>query len=192
MRLIPASAPAPVLPRRRQVLYASAYAAAAFAMLTLTLVGMYLEARSGQRALWLSENNIPLTQPNMLFGTLLIGAVTAQWAVYSIARDDRGHAYLAIAITLLMGLAFINQTWFLMTEVGLGMAQAEGPYFYAVVGSHLAMLIAAIGFFAITGLRALGGSWSSRNPDAVSAAALFWHVNVAVYAVVWLAVYIMK
>jgi heme/copper-type cytochrome/quinol oxidase subunit 3 len=192
MRLIPATAPAPVLPRRRQVLYGSAFAAGGFAIMILSLVGLYLEARSGQRSLWLSENAIPLTQPNVMFGTLLIGSVTAQWAVYSLARNDRGHSYLALAITLLMGLAFINQTWFLLGEIGLGMNQAEGPYFYAVVGSHLAMLGAALAFWAVTGVRALGGSYSSRNPDAVSAAALFWHVNVALYAVIWLAVYIMK
>jgi heme/copper-type cytochrome/quinol oxidase subunit 3 len=79
-----------------------------------------------------------------------------------------------------------------MTEVGLGMNQAEGPYFYAVVGAHLAMLIGGLIFVALTAVRALGGSYSSRNSDAVSAAALFWHVNVALYSVIWLAVYIMK
>ena len=192
MSLIPADAPAPVLPRRRQVLFGTAFAAAGWAILILTLVGLYLEARSGQRSLWLSENNIPLTQPNVQFGTLLIGAVSAQWAVYSMRRDDRGHTYLALAITMMMGLAFINQTWFLMGEVGLMMSQAEGPYFYGVVGAHLAMVGAAILYLAVVTLRALGGNFSSRNTDAVSSAALFWHVNVALYSVLWLAVYIMK
>jgi len=54
------------------------------------------------------------------------------------------------------------------------------------------MLGAALVFLALTGFRALGGSYSSRNSDAISAAGLFWHVTVALYAVIWLAVYIMK
>jgi heme/copper-type cytochrome/quinol oxidase subunit 3 len=192
MSLIPATAPAPVLPRRRQVLFGTAFASAGFAILILTLIGLYLEARAGDRALWLSENNIPLTQPNVQFGTLLIGSVMAQWAAYSISRDDRGHTYLALGITILTGLAFINQTWFLLSEVGMLVTQAEGPYFYAVVGSHLAMVGAALLFLGAVTLRALGGNFSSRNSDAVSAAAMFWHVTVALYSVLWLAVYIMK
>jgi heme/copper-type cytochrome/quinol oxidase subunit 3 len=76
--------------------------------------------------------------------------------------------------------------------VGLGLRQAEGPYFYSLIGSHLAMLGAALLFVAVTAVRALGGSFSSRNSDAVSATALFWHATVALYGVIWLAVYIMK
>jgi len=44
----------------------------------------------------------------------------------------------------------------------------------------------------LMGIRTLGGQFSSRLPDGVSAAALFWHVSVALYSVLWLAVYIMK
>ncbi len=72
------------------------------------------------------------------------------------------------------------------------MAQPEGPYFFAAAGSHLAICIAAIAFLAVMTFRALGGQYSQTYPDGVSAAALFWHVNVALYTVLWLAVYIMK
>ena len=52
--------------------------------------------------------------------------------------------------------------------------------------------VLALGFILLMAFRALGGQYSARLPDGISAAALFWHVNVALYAVVWLAVYIMK
>lgn len=192
-RLIPnETAPAPI-PRRRQLLFGASFASAGWAMLILTLLGTYLAVRSGDRTLWLNGKNIPLTQPNVQLGTLIMSSVMIQWAVHSIARDDRGHAYLALGITSLMGLAFLNQTWFLYTQTGIRLAaDKEGAVFYALTGTHLAMVACAVIFVALMSIRALGGSFSSRYPDGLSAAALFWHVTVALYTPIWLAVYIMK
>ena len=192
MSLIPAQITAPVLPRRRQLLFGTAFACVAASMFLLALVGAYLEARSGSRATWLADNVIPLTQPVMQLATLLMGAITAQWAVWAVARNERGQAYLALGITLLMGLAFLNQTTFLWERVGLSMSQPEGPYFYAVTGGHFAMVVAAVLFLLLMAVRALGGQYSASLPDGLSAAAMFWHVTTALYSVIWLAVYVMK
>ena len=113
-------------------------------------------------------------------------------AISGSQRWPRWLGYYLFTGMLVSGLAFINQTWFLLGQVGMMLSQAEGPYFYAVVGAHLAMAGAALIFLAVDTLRSLGGNFSSRNSDPVSAAALFWHVNVALYSVLWLAVYIMK
>jgi heme/copper-type cytochrome/quinol oxidase subunit 3 len=191
MSVIPAGVAASSPPRRRQVLFGTAFAAAACAMLIIALVGAYLEARSAS-VTWLNASNIPLTQPTMQLFTLLMSAVTVQWVVYAIARDNRSHAFLASAITIVLGLAMINQTWFLFTQIDLPMASAEGPYFYAVTGAHLAMVGAAILFLGLNTLRALGGAMSSEYPDGLSASALFWHVTVALYGVIWLGVYVLK
>ena len=53
-------------------------------------------------------------------------------------------------------------------------------------------LIAGLIFIVLMGFRALGGQFSSRQPDGISAAAVYWYACVAVYALVWVAVYIMK
>ena len=192
-RSIPNEAAPAAIPRRRQLLFGASFGAAGWAMLILTLLGAYLAVRSGDRTLWLNGKNIPLTQPNVQLGTLIMSSIMIQWAVYSIARDDRGHAYLALGITALMGVAFLNQTWFLYTQTGIRLAaDKEGAVFYALTGSHLAMVGCAVIFVALMSIRALGGSFSSRYPDGLSAAALFWHVTVALYTPIWLAVYIMK
>lgn len=191
MALIPATLTAPPLPRRRQLLFGTAFAAVGVGMFELALVGTYL--RSARRtATWLTENVIPLTQPNMQLGTLVLGSIFIQWAVWAIARNERGQAYLGLGLTLLMGAAFLNQTTFLWKTVGLRMAQQEGPTFYAATGAHFAIVGIAMAFIVLMGIRTLGGQFSSRLPDGVSAAALFWHVSVALYSVLWLAVYIMK
>lgn len=192
MTVIPADLAAPRLPRRRQLLFGTAFVAAGVAMLELALVGMYLTERTAHAGTWLSENAIPLTQSNMQLGSLVLGSIFIQWAVWAIARDVRWQAYTGLGLTLLMGFAFLNQTTFLWKITALKMAQAEGPTFYAVTGTHFAIVIAAMAFIALMAIRTLGGQFSSRLPDGVSAAALFWHVSVALYAVIWLAVYIMK
>jgi heme/copper-type cytochrome/quinol oxidase subunit 3 len=192
MSVIPADVAPSVPPRRRQLLFGTAFAAAACAIFLLTLVGSYLEARHGAGSQWLSQNTIPLTQPTMQLFTLIMSSFCVQWVVYAIARDNRTHAYLAAAVTLILGLAVINQTWFLYTQVGLPLTSQEGPLFYAITGGHLAMLGAAILFLGLNTLRALGGAMSSRYPDGLSAAALFWHVTVALYGVIWLGVYVLK
>jgi heme/copper-type cytochrome/quinol oxidase subunit 3 len=184
--------PAPSMPRRRQLLFGTAFVAGACAMFILTLLGLYLQLRSGNRAVWLKNNTLQLTQPNVILFTLLMSSVTAQWATYSIARDDRPNTYLASGMTMMFGLAAIVQTWFLYDLTGIKVAQLEGGVFYALTGAHLAMLIGALAFFALMTLRSFGGSFSSRYPEGFSAATLFWHSTVALYTVVWLAVYIMK
>jgi heme/copper-type cytochrome/quinol oxidase subunit 3 len=64
--------------------------------------------------------------------------------------------------------------------------------FYAVTGGHIAMAVIAMVMVVFVAFRALGGQYSSRNPDGVAAAAVFWDAMVAVYAVIWVGVYIMK
>ena len=186
-----AAVPAP--PRRRELLFGTAFASAGVVMVLVTLIGAYLNARSAAPvATWLAKNAIPLTQPNMMMATLAMSAVTMQWAVWSIDRDDRGHTYMALGVTLLLGAAYLNQVSFLYSEVKITMAQLEGPLFYATTGTHVAMVIGAMVFLVLMGFRALGGQFSSRQPDGIGAAAVFWHATVASFVLVWVAVYILK
>lgn len=108
------------------------------------------------------------------------------------SNNDRVNTALALGVSLLFGAAFLNQSVFLFTVAGVTLAQPEGKLFYAVTGAHMAMVIAAMVFVVFVAFRALGGQYSSRNPDGVSAAAVFWDAMVAVYAVVWVGVYVMK
>ena len=191
MSVIPADLAPPVLPRRRQLLFGTAFASLAVSVFVIALLGRYLEARSGAET-WLADNTIPLTQPVMQLATMLMGAITIQWAAWAIARNARGQAYLAFGITALFGAAFLNQTTFLWNRVGLAMTQPEGPYFYAVTGGHFALVIAAVVFVLLVAFRCLGGQYSATLPDGPAAAAMFWHVTTVLYAVIWLAVYVMK
>ena len=193
----PALAPPPEPPRPRVVLVGTAFTAAAVAMGLLALVGVYLAVRADAIAggqTWLPEEAvIPLTPPNMSAVTLIMSAVTVQWAVYSIANNDRINANVAMGLTLLFGFAYLNSAAYLYTQMGLGISDSiAGLLIYAVSGTHIAVTIGAMVFLMVMGFRTLGGQYSSRDQEGVAAAALFWHVTVALYLVIWYAVYITK
>jgi heme/copper-type cytochrome/quinol oxidase subunit 3 len=184
--------PAHTAPRRREMLFGTAFATSGVVVLMLTLVGAFVAARNAAGADWLASNTIPLTQPNMMMAALALSVVMMQWAVYAINNDDRPSTYVALGATLLLGTAFVNQTIFLWKLVEITGDQPEGPLFYAVTGAHVAMVLAAMVFLLFVAFRALGGQYSSRNPDGIGAAAVLWDAAVAVYVVIWVGVYIMK
>lgn len=193
-----ASVAPPAEPRRpRVLLVGSALGASAAAIAIVALTAAYAQLRADAIAegdTWLPEGvSIPLTPSNMIFITLLMSGVTMQWAVYALRNHDRPHAYFALGITALFGIASINATAYLYTQTGLVVAsQPQAVLIYTITGMHLAMLVVALVFAAVMGLQALGGQLTGRGAEGMSAAALFWYVTIAVYSVVWYAIYITK
>jgi heme/copper-type cytochrome/quinol oxidase subunit 3 len=193
-----ADAPAPT-PRRPRVLFiGAALAAVVSALAILTMLAAYLSVRAGILAdgaeTALPEGvSIPLLPGNMNMGTLVMSAITASWVVYALRNLDRVHAYLALGLTLLFGVAFITQTVFLYTEMGFVAADSiQAVLVYAVTGGHIAMTVGGMLFLAVLGFHALGGQLTGRDAETMSAAVLYWYVTVALYSVIWLAIYVTK
>ncbi|WP_208027517.1 cytochrome c oxidase subunit 3 [Rhabdothermincola sediminis] len=189
--------PAPPLQRPRVLMVASGFASAAALMLFGGLLGIYLTRRAELLQAgdtWLPEGvTIPLQQPNVMLFTLLASAITMQWAVYAVARDDRVNTYIALGLTFVFGIAYVNMQSYLYTLMKFDViANQQAVLVYTITGAHLAMLVAAMIFTAVMAFRALGGRETSRQHDGVSAAALFWHAMVVAYAILWYAIYITK
>jgi heme/copper-type cytochrome/quinol oxidase subunit 3 len=186
--------PAP-LARPRVVVVGTALVSAGVLALFAGMVGVYLHLRAeAGRGTWIPEDAFfPLQQPNVMLLALLMSSVTMQWAVYAIKKDDRPQAYLALGITELFGFAVLNMAAYLYSIMNLDIETGSMAVMtYTITGAHLVALIAAMVFTALMAFRALGGQFTSRQHDGVSAAALFWHVQVVVFAVIWLAIYITK
>jgi cytochrome c oxidase subunit 3 len=189
--------PAPPVQRPRVLMVGTAFTAAAAAMALLTMLAVYLAERAEVLAVgdtWLPDGvTIPLTQPNIMMGTLLMGVISIQWAVYAIARDDRVNAYLALGLTFVFGIMVVVMTSYLYSLMGLDVAaNPQSVLIYSITAGHLVFLIATMVFLALMSIRALGGQFTSRQHDGVSAAALAWDVQTAVFFVIWLAIYITK
>ena len=186
------SIPANERPGRPDVLFATAFVSAGTVVALLALLGAYMAERSSIGAEWLSGNTIPLTQPNMQMVALAMSVFTVQWAVWSMRHNDRSASALALGVTFILGAAFINQSIFLFKLIGITQAQPEGPLFYTITGSHIAMAVVGMCMIVLIAFRTLAGHYSPRNMSALSATALFWDSMVAVYAAIWIAVYVMK
>jgi heme/copper-type cytochrome/quinol oxidase subunit 3 len=193
-----ATAPPPDPRRPRLLLIGSAFGSVASALVVLSTFAVYLQLRGD----YLAEGGtgaapddfvLPLTPGGMGMVTLLMSLVTAAWAVWSLRRDDRPHAYLAVGLTLLFGIAFINVTVYLYQQLNLAPTDSGvAALLYIVTGSHLVMVVVGMVFLAAMGFQSLGGQLTGRDADGMSAAALYWFVTVAVYAVIYYGIYITK
>ena len=188
---------APPVQRPRVLVVGTAFASAATIMTFVALIGIYLTQRAsiiGAGDTWIPKGStIPLQQPNTMLFTLLMSAVTMQWAVHAIANNDRTNAYLALAITLFFGFCTVVMTWYLYGLINFDIsANSQSVLVYTITGLHLMVLVVAMLFISLTALRALAGSFDARQHDGVTAAALFWYAMVLVYALIWITIYVTK
>jgi len=190
----PALAAPPAPARPRVLLVGTLLGSAAMVMAYAGLIGTYLALRASSSGPWLPETvTIPLSPPNMAAVTLLMSVVTIHWAHQAIRNDDRPNSYVALGLTLVFGLAFINSAVYLFTQMGatIGGSTVE-LLLFAIGGFHIATVIVGIVFVALVAFRTLGGQYSGRDSEGLAAAALYWDAAVVVYLVSWLAVYVTK
>jgi heme/copper-type cytochrome/quinol oxidase subunit 3 len=189
--------PAPILQRPRMLVVGTAFASVSAAMVLVGMIGIYLMERAavvGAGADWLPEGSVlPLTQPNVMMGGLIMSSITVQWAVRAVRNDDRVNSYLALGLTLLFGIGYVNMLAYMWSKAGLDIdADLQSTLIYTITGTHMAMAIAAMVFVALMAFRALAGGYDARQYDGIAASALFWHVMVAMYFVIWLAIFVTK
>jgi len=189
--------PAPAVQRPRVLVVGAAFAAGAAIMVFIGLIGIYLAQRADTLATadtWLPQGlTIPLQQPNTMLFTLAMSCVTMQWAVSSVANDDRVNSYLALGVTLVFGFATIVMTSYLWGLMGADItASSQAVLIYSITGAHILMLVIAMIFVALMAFRALAGGFNSRQHDGITAAALFWYATVAVYVLIWITIYVTK
>ena len=191
VELMDALPPAPEAPRRgRVVLVGTLFAIAAGVMLLGALLASYFSVRDVAQAAgepWPPEDVVLPNVPLFIgYLTLLMSSVTAQWSVSALAARDRRSMYVAVGLTLVLGLAFVNALSFSWGQLGL--AAGSGRYantVYAVTVTHLLVVIVAHVGLVVMGFRALGGQFSPRHRELVSAAVAFWHFSTLIGLVVW-------
>lgn len=188
--------PAPAPARPRVLLVGTALATMGTLMAFAGLIGLYLSVRAdtlASGATWLPDgSNIPLTPGSMAFATMLLSGVTMWWAVDAVGKNDRQSAYLALGLTIFFGVAVINATSFLYTQMDLPVTSTPGVFIFTVTGAHLAMIIVGLVFAAVMTFRTLGGDYHGRDREGLTAATMFWYATIAVHAVIWLAIYVTK
>lgn len=188
---------APPVQRPRVLVVGTAFASAAAIMTFVALLGIYLTQRAsiiGAGDTWIPKGSIiPLQQPTTMLFTLLMSAVTMQWAVHAIANNDRINAYLALAMTLFFGFSNVVMNWYFYSLIKFDIsANSQSVLVYTISGLHLVLLVVAMLFIALMAFRALAGSFDARQHDGLTAAAVFWYSMVLVYVLIWITIYVTK
>ena len=189
-----------VAPRRRTLQVGTGFAGAAVLMYFGGLLGVYFSERADFLRANPGESWIPsgvrveLTAPTVMAWTLLLSVVTMQWVVHATKRDDRRHTLIALVVTAAFGVAVINQTAFQYRQMGLTIdgGSLAAPLIYTISGSHLALIVVALGYLFVMAVQALTAPATSVHLDGMSAAAMLWHVMVFVYLVIWVGLFVTK
>jgi heme/copper-type cytochrome/quinol oxidase subunit 3 len=186
----------PPPPARPNVLVvATLLASAAVLAGYLALIAVYLGERAATLAEgseWLPQGAIGLTTPNLMLTGFGLSLVFMHWSVQAIGNDDRRHAWLALALVLVVGAFYFTGTAFMFNQSGLAVASPVGGLVYAAVGAHLAITGAGLAYAGVMAFRTLGGQYSSKDREGLVSATVFWWVVSITYAVLWYAIYITK
>ncbi len=190
LALPPGAAPAP----RRQLFVGTAVACVAGTMLIGGMLAIWVLLRgrvveTGAR--FPVDYIIPEVATNVMLMTIWALCLFAQWAVYSGSRGDRAHAALALGVTALLAIAFINAQAFVYVDMAVEIrADNYGVLFYAVTGAMMAIVVAGLVFTTVAAFRALSGRL--QETEILSAHALYWYFAAAAYSAVWFVVYVTK
>jgi cytochrome c oxidase subunit 3 len=161
------------------------------AMVFAGLVAAYLQLR-GVAAEWPPkdvelDNYLGVT----LFLTALLSTVTVEWAPYAIKRGNQRQTLWGLALTLGLGVAFLNMLWYVGTQLGFGIADhAYATVVYASIFATGAQVVLGLGFVLVALVRTAGHQVVPGDHQVVRAAAWYWQwVNVC-WLVVFTALYV--
>ena len=196
LALPPAAPPAP----RRQFLIGTALACVVGTMLIGGMLAIWVLLRERYLGTGLAgeaidrfpvDYIIPEVTTNVMLMTIWALCLFAQWAVYSGSRGDRAHTGLALVVTAILAIAFINAQAFVYVDMAVEIrADYYGALFYAVTGAMMAVVIAGLVYTTVAAFRALGGRL--QETEILTAHALYWYFAAAAYSAVWFVVYVTK
>ena len=190
LALPPAAPPAP----RRQLFIGTAVACVAASMLIGGMLAIWVLLRErvvdgGGR--FPVDYIIPEVASNVMLMTVWALCLFAQWAVYAGSRGDRAHAALALGVSAVLAIAFVNAQAFVYVEMGVEIRETYyGALFYGITGAMLALVAAGIVYSVVAAFRALGGRLGET--EILSAHALYWYFIAIAYSAVWFVVYVTK
>jgi cytochrome c oxidase subunit III len=127
---------------------------------------------------------------------LVSSSVTMQLGVWAIRRNDQRRLVLWLAVSLLLGLAFLagqaNEYRQLIEE---GMTLSSGVFgstFFTLTGFHGAHVAGGAAFIVIVLLRARSGQFTARHHDTVEMASYYWHFVDVVWIGLFSTIYLLR
>ena len=161
------------------------------------LFGAYFTIRSAATQ-WPPEGtpHLEAWYAAILTTILVSSSVTMQFGVWAIRKNDQRRLLLWLAVTLVLGLAFLagqaNEYRMLIEE---GMTLSSGVFgstFFTLTGFHGAHVAGGACFILIVLLRARSGQFTARYHDTVEMASYYWHFVDVVWLGLFSTIYLLK
>ncbi|MEO9224286.1 MAG: cytochrome c oxidase subunit 3 [Acidimicrobiales bacterium] len=188
--------PAATPGRPRVLLVGTALASAAVVMLFAGMLALYISARhsalAAPKGTWFPSGAIGLTGANAALFSLLLSIPMVHWASQAARANDRMNTWIALGLTTMLGAAYINATTYIWTNSHIGVKKTPGVMLYTVTGAHVALVVVAMVFLVVSAFRTLGSGNARLQREVVTATVLFWDVTVAIFGVLWFAIYVTK
>jgi heme/copper-type cytochrome/quinol oxidase subunit 3 len=188
--------PLPRRPLLDNAVLATLFVIAGEVMLFAGLVFSFLIIRVGT-VVW-----PPPLEPRLPVGVTAANTVVLLWSSVAMiaagrgrARGDRRAFLRGLSVAAALGglfLAVQGYEWFRLVSFGLTVTSGVyGGTFYTLIGAHAAHLMAALAWLGIVRARAARGAFTGPRAAAVTACAMYWHFVVALWPVLYVAVYLL-
>lgn len=143
----------------------------------------------------------PPLQPRLPVGVtgvntlvLIASSVAMVAATRALARSDTRTVVRRLLQAGALGTAFLlvqGYEWVRLVSYGLTVwSGAYGTTFYTLIGTHAAHVVAAVVWVGVTAWLAARGRFADGRTGAVRACAIYWHFVVALWPVLYVAVYL--
>jgi len=156
----------------------------------ITLLVAYAALRD--QVSWIVPHTLTrLTIPLINSAILLLSALAAWWSGNVIHQDKTSTLRGGLLVTLLLGLIFVAGQIYEFNHAGLSIDdQAFGGVFFTLLGFHAVHVLAGVVFLALNLMRANLGDFSAEQHEAVELGNWFWYYVTAVWAVLFVALYL--
>jgi heme/copper-type cytochrome/quinol oxidase subunit 3 len=165
------------------------------AMFFAGLLSTYLVFRTGQ-VVWPAplQPRLPILVTALNTMVLLYSAWTMRRALRAIRQDDQRGLVDRLTITAMLGLVFLavqGYEWARLLRFGLTLSSGVyGATFYALIGSHAVHVFGAVVWCMIVLGMARRGHFSAQHYGPAAVCGLYWYFFVALWAVLFVVVYL--
>ncbi len=126
---------------------------------------------------------------------LISSSFTCQFAVWAIQRGDRTGFIRNIAVTFVLGIAFLLLQAYDYTQLfgdGLTISSSMfGTTYFTLTGFHGAHVFGGVLMLGVILYRGLSGQFSARHHDAVEAVSFYWHFVDVVWIILFTVLYLL-
>jgi heme/copper-type cytochrome/quinol oxidase subunit 3 len=175
---------------------ATVFLIAAEVMLFAGLTSAFLVLRLGT-ATWPPplQPRLPVLVTGLNTLVLLASSVAMAAGVRALATRDMRRVTARLATAGALGATFVlvqGYEWIRLVAFGLTIhSGAYGATFYTLIGAHGLHVVGALVWLALTIAAVRGGRVSPARPGILGACAMYWHFVVALWPVLYVAVYLL-